>query len=153
MSLGKENQGFCWQYEIRQKNYIEDLATAKLTKKQVEVLRVEDFEFEFIPKENKFKCKEIAQFIERHEWLGRMPNRPTHRFTASYQGKLAGVVVMATPNSFSNLLGKENRDLEKLISRGACISWSPKNLGSALVMFSIRWIGKEHRVSILHSLQ
>lgn len=71
-----------------------------------------------------------------------MPHRPTHRFIATYKGHLAGVIVMATPNAFSNLLGKENRDKEKLISRGACISWSPKNLGSALVMFSVRWMVK-----------
>jgi len=69
-----------------------------------------------------------------------MPTRPTHRFVATYKGHLAGVVVMATPNAFSNLLGKENKHLEKLISRGACISWSPKNLGSTLIMFSIRWM-------------
>jgi hypothetical protein len=49
---------------------------------------------------------------------------------------------MATPNAFSNLLGEENRNLEKLIARGACISWSPKNLASALIMFSIRWMVK-----------
>jgi len=47
---------------------------------------------------------------------------------------------MATPNCFSNLLGRERRHLEKLISRGACISWSPKNLGSALVMFAVKWM-------------
>lgn len=71
-----------------------------------------------------------------------MPTRPTHRFIATYKGILAGVVVMATPNSFSNLLGVDKRHLEKLISRGACISWSPKNLASALIMFSIRWMVK-----------
>lgn len=71
-----------------------------------------------------------------------MPTRPTHRFIATYKGILAGVVIMATPNAFSNLLGKENRDLEKLISRGACISWSPKNLGSSLVMFAVRWMAR-----------
>lgn len=49
---------------------------------------------------------------------------------------------MATPNCFSNLLGEENRHREKLISRGACISWSPKNLGSALIMFAVRWMVK-----------
>ena len=49
---------------------------------------------------------------------------------------------MATPNSFSNLLGAENQHLEKLISRGACISWAPKNLNSALVMFAVRWMSK-----------
>lgn len=47
---------------------------------------------------------------------------------------------MSTPNAFSNLLGLDYRDREKLISRGACISWSPKNLASALIMFSIRWM-------------
>lgn len=71
-----------------------------------------------------------------------MPHRPTHRFIATYKGILAGVVIMATPNAFSNLLGAEDRNKEKLISRGACISWSPKNLGSAIVMFSIRWMAK-----------
>lgn len=71
-----------------------------------------------------------------------MPNRPTHRFIATYKGKLAGVVIMSTPNAFSNLFGIENRNKEKLISRGACISWSPKNLGSALIMYSIRWMVK-----------
>jgi predicted DNA-binding transcriptional regulator AlpA len=87
-------------------------------------------------------CQKVKAFIERHEWLGKMPHRPTHRFIATYKGILAGVVVMATPNAFSNLLGKEHRDLEKLISRGACISWSPKNLASALIMYSVRWMAK-----------
>ena len=49
---------------------------------------------------------------------------------------------MATPNAFSNLLGKENKDKEKLISRGACISWGPKNLGSWLIMSSVRWMAE-----------
>lgn len=71
-----------------------------------------------------------------------MPKRPTHRFIATYKGHLAGVVIMATPNCFSNLLGADKKHLEKLISRGACISWSPKNLGSALVMFAVRWMAK-----------
>ena len=55
---------------------------------------------------------------------------------------MAGAIVMATPNSFSKLLGEDSRDLEKLIARGACISWSPKNLASALIMFAIRWMVK-----------
>lgn len=103
-------------------------------------LRVKDFEFSFVPKENRDTCRDVVRFIERHEWLGKLPRRPTHRFIATYRGHLAGAVVMATPNSFSNLLGPENRHIEKLISRGACISWSPKNLGSALIMFAIRWM-------------
>ena len=55
---------------------------------------------------------------------------------------VAGAIVMATPNAFSHVLGKENRDKEKLISRGACISWAPKNLGSWLIMSSIKYMVK-----------
>ena len=101
-----------------------------------------DFEFSYVANLDKESCLRIKKFIERHEWLGKMPTRPTHRFVATYKGKVAGVVIMATPNSFSNLLGPENRHFEKLISRGACISWSPKNLASSLIMFGIRWMAK-----------
>lgn len=136
------NESHCWQYHIRKQNLNDDLIKANLSKEEAKQLKVSDFKFEYVPKENQRGCQEIKEFIERHEWLGKMPTRPTHRFIASYKGILAGVVVMATPNAFSNLLGKENKDLEKLISRGACISWSPKNLGSSLVMFSVRWMAK-----------
>lgn len=132
----------CFQYEIRLQNLDNDLKITNLTKEEVDKLRVTNFNFEYISKENKEKCGEIKNFITRHEWLGKMPHRPTHRFIATYNGNLAGVIVMATPNTFSNLLGKENRDKEKLISRGACISWSPKNLASSLIMYSIRWMVK-----------
>lgn len=122
----------CYQYDVRLKNLESDLKEINLTKEEAERLQVKDFEFKFIPKENKAACQEIKTFIKRHEWLGKMPHRPTHRFIATYKGHLAGVVIMATPNSFSNLLGPENRDLEKLISRGASISWAPKNLSFSL---------------------
>ncbi|RYZ85267.1 MAG: hypothetical protein EOP04_16350, partial [Proteobacteria bacterium] len=136
------SQPHCWQYEIRLKNLESDLKASNLTLEETKELRVDDFEFSYVPKTEWQKCKDVVQFIRRHEWLGKMPKRPTHRFIATYKGHLAGVIVMATPNSFSNLTGEEEQNLEKLISRGACISWSPKNLGSALIMFSIRWMVK-----------
>jgi len=87
---------------------------------------------------------EVKEFIQKHEWLGKLPIWLTHRFTARLKknGALAGVIVMATPNAFSNVLGEENKNKEKLISRGACISWSPKNLASWLLMKSIKWMVK-----------
>ena len=134
----------CWQYEIRQQNLEQDLLDADLTIKEYDNLRTDDFDFLYVDKENKAECEEIKQFIERHEWLGKLPARPTHRFIARLKknGIIAGAIVMATPNSFSHILGKENRDKEKLISRGACISWAPKNLGSWLIMKSIKWMVK-----------
>ena len=47
---------------------------------------------------------------------------------------------MNQPNSFSKLLGENTSKIERLISRGACISWSPKNLASHFMMFCIRWM-------------
>jgi len=136
------DKSHCWQYEIRQQNFLLDLQESGMSEKDVQGLCIADFNFAFIPKEDKQGCQEIKEFIERHEWLGKMPNRPTHRFTARLRknGILAGVVVMSTPNAFSYLLGKESRDKEKLIARGASISWSPKNMGSWLIMTAIRWM-------------
>jgi hypothetical protein len=76
-----------------------------------------------------------------------MPTWLTHRFAwyLNVPGKprvLSGVIIMATPNAFSNLLGKDMRDKEKLIARGACISFGPKNLGSHIIMEAIRWMVK-----------
>ena len=132
----------CWQAHIADVNFEQDLADAGLTRENAESLRTGDFYFEYVDKIDKTQCGEIKQFIERHEWLGKLPNRPTHRFTARLKsnGHLAGTIIMATPNAFSNLLGAENRDKEKLISRGACISWAPKNLGSWLIMRSVKWM-------------
>ena len=137
--FGKQH---CWQYEVRLQNLAEDLEEASLTEEAAGELRTSDFDFAYVDKTDKDQCDEIKRFIERHEWLGKLPNRPTERFTARLRGSqtLAGVVVMATPNAFSHLLGKENKNLEKLISRGASISWAPKNMGSWLIMKSIKWM-------------
>ncbi len=104
----------CWQYEVRLKNREEDLKAANLTEAGAANLQTSDFELEYIPKEEKELCEEVKRFIERHEWLGKLPNRPTHRFAARLKnnGTLAGVIIMATPNAFSHLLGKENKDKE-----------------------------------------
>lgn len=136
------DKNHCWQFEIRRQNEEGDLKEAGLTKDEASKLRISDFTFEYIPKEDKEGCKEVKDFIERHEWLGKMPIWVTDRFVARLKknNHLAGVIVMATPNSFSNLLGEENKHKEKLIARGACISWSPKNLGSWIIMSSIRWM-------------
>jgi len=132
----------CWQYEVRLRNSEQDLAGLGKDLAWEESLRTTDFEFSYVDKADKDQCREIKEFIIRHEFLGCLPNRPTHRFTARLKetGTLAGVIVMATPNSFSHLLGKENKNIIKLVSRGASISWAPKNLASWLVSRSIKWM-------------
>ena len=138
----------CWQHQIRLKNLAYDLQKANLSYGDKDKLRVSDFQLSFVPNHDIEMCHKVRDFITDHEWLGKMHRRPTQRFIATFNGHIAGAIVMSTPNTFSNFIGKANRDKEKLISRGACISWSPKNLGSALLMYSIRWMVQNTRYRV-----
>ena len=132
------NKEHSWQYDLRLKTLENDIENINFDYKS---LRISDFNFESISKDDS-RTKDIVNFIKKYEWLGKMPNRPTHRFIATYNNILAGVIIMSTPNSFSMILGDNTHELEKLISRGACASWTPKNLASALLMWSIKWMAK-----------
>jgi len=143
-------QEHCWQYDIRLNNLKEDMLRDGISEEDLSNMSISDFEFSFVDKSNKVVFAEVVGFIERHEWLGKMSLYPTHLFVARYKHRivpgslsknvLAGVIVMDMPASFSNLLGKDTRKIERLVSRGACISWSPKNLASSLLMYSIKWM-------------
>jgi hypothetical protein len=133
-----DNNDVCWQYKVKQNTSTEDFNKYGLSKGDISI---KDLSFRYIPKTSK-KVKDISNFIERYEWLGKMPVWVTHRFGAYYKDILVCAVVLATPNSFSNLLGKENKNKEKLISRGASTSFAPKNVGSWTIMQSIRWMAK-----------
>lgn len=128
----------CWQYDIRVNNLEEDLSMCNLTKEYTDQLRVPDFRFELIvDKKERVKLK---QFIERHEWLGKLSQYTTHWFAAYHKDIIAGVILFNVPNSFSKTLGDNTKNIERLISRGACISWSPKNLASSFLMWCIDWM-------------
>lgn len=129
---------WCWQYDIRLRNLEEDKFWSMLSDDEIADLKPTDFDMYLSTDENEHK--EMTKFIERHEWLGTISLYTTHWFACRYKGILAGVILMNQPNSFSKLLGNDTSKLERLISRGACISWSPKNLGSHFIMFCIRWM-------------
>jgi hypothetical protein len=139
----------CWQYDIRLNNRERDIQECGLTQEQIAKLSVTDFHFK--PLVTKPQRDEATRFIERHEWLGNLSQFTTHWFGAYYHdpnqglvGKdiMAGVILMNMPNAFSKLLGEDTPKLERLISRGACISWSPKNLASSFLMWTIQWMVK-----------
>jgi uncharacterized protein YktA (UPF0223 family) len=141
----------CWQYDIRLRNKEEDVADSGLSAVELASLRCSDFLFQHEPKNHIFY--EVKRFIERHEWLGKMSLYPTHFFTARYKGQLAGVVIMDMPAAFSKLLGEDTKKIERLISRGACVSWSPKNLASKLISFATSWMvqNTEYRLFTAYS--
>jgi hypothetical protein len=136
------NQSHCWQYDIRLNNREQDLIDANLTAEEAATIKVGDLTFRYVDKTDTEMCQRIVEFIRRHEWLGTMPLYPTHRFVAEYNGQLAGVVIFSMPTAFSKLLGAQTKDLERLISRGASVSWSPKNTASKLLMHAIDWMVK-----------
>jgi hypothetical protein len=130
----------CWQYQIRLQNLADDIEEAQLTHKEIESLTVKDFEF--APLITRYERINATRFIQKHEWLGNLSQYTTHWFGAYYKNILAGVILLNMPNSFSKMLGEDTPKMERLISRGACISWSPKNLASSFIMWVTRWMVK-----------
>lgn len=141
----------CWQYDIRINNYEEDLKESGFTKEYCDNLKINDFEFRIVQNEKDKKL--MIDFIKRHEWLGNISQFTTHWFGAYHKDILAGVILMNVPNSFSKTLGENTPNLERLISRGACISWSPKNLASSFLMWCIKWMVKNttYRLFVAYS--
>jgi hypothetical protein len=78
---------------------------------------------------------EHRKFIEKYEWLGKVGQGVKWCFTARYDNKLAGVVLLSEPNAY-----QFEKQYEALIQRGACSSWAPKNLNSRLIMFACNWM-------------
>jgi len=138
----------CWQYDIRLKNEKEDIKKLPLTEEEIKNLKTSDFVYKLVT--DKRERKNLTKFIERHEWLGNLSQFTTHWFAAYLTVNdgfnefeiLAGVILMNMPNSFSKMLGDDTKNIERLVSRGACISWSPKNLASNFLMWCINYMAK-----------
>ncbi len=79
---------------------------------------------------------EHRAFIERYEWLGTVGYAPKWVFTARHNGLLGAVVMIGEPVAYSTL----GPEFEAQIQRGATASWTPKNLGSRIIMFACRWM-------------
>jgi len=119
------NKDICWQKQIRDQLLQDDI------KKGCPIaMKANEFELNY----EQFNT-EHRKFIERYEWLGTCGFGVRYVFTARYKGWLGGVILIAEPNSY-----QFDMKLEALIQRGACASWTPKNLGSRLIMFACRWM-------------
>lgn len=141
------DQSHCWQYEMRIQNLEEDLAAIGLTAEEAASITIDDLAFGYVPRSDRKSCAEIVRFIERHEWLGRMPLRPSHRFVARLwdTGVLVGVIIMGNPYTEQRplqrvLVPDAKESIERLIARGAGISWAPRNFASWILKQSIGWM-------------
>lgn len=137
--LNTYNENHCWQYQIRLEKEKEDRKFIRdKFNINIEDISISDFNFLFL--ETKEDKKEAIEFIKKYEWLGTITQYSTHYFGAYYKGILGGVLIFSMPNAFSKILGENTKDIERLISRGACASWTPKGLASSFLMWSIKWM-------------
>lgn len=139
--LNTYDKEHCWQYDIRLKNEDEDrqfiYQNFNVYPEDIDIK-----EFHIIPIVSKDDKNDAIKFIKRYEWLGTITQYSTHYFGAYYKNVLGGVIIFSMPNAFSKLLGDNTKDIERLISRGACASWTPKGLASYFLMECIRWMVK-----------
>lgn len=135
-NLQKINMSKCYQYIRKEQTFEGDKLFWENRGVDISDIVLDDFEMKMEEKDEVFS--EVKRFIERYEWLGKMSNYPTHICTARFDGVLGGVVIMDMPTAFSKLLGDDTKKLERLISRGASASWTPKNLASKQLMYMIR---------------
>lgn len=130
----------CHQHKVKIKNIQYDLELFELTKDQVEEIQIQDLTFEVIQKDNKQRIKEVKEFINRYEWLGKINHYWNYAFALTYKEKMVTVCMIGTPTMFSRLLGEGTKDLEQTIHRGASCSIAPKNAGSFLIANAIKWM-------------
>ena len=124
-----ENVGKCFQKKVRDSFLDQDIKLGAPVEK-----KASDFQLSFEP-----ITTEHQEFIKRYEWLGTTGYSPKWCFTARVGSWLGGVVMISEPNAYTSDFPK---NLQALICRGACASWTPKNLGSRLVMFAVKWMTK-----------
>lgn len=141
------------QYKKKLETLDDDKKQLNITDEFIQSLTVDDFEFQNVGDDY---THIVNNFINRYEWLGKPSLYTTHRFIATCKklnNEIAGVVTFDMPIVFSNLLGEKTRKLERLISRGASASWTPKNLASCMIMYCIKWMVKntEYRVFTAYS--
>ena len=131
----------CHQYLKRVENLKTDLESLS-TQDQLELpTRAGEFNLYCLKDIRVFALPKVRKFIETQEWLGTVPGRVSHTFVAEWRGHLAGAVLITSPHQPAKLLSVEGaEDLERLIARGACVSWSPKNLGSRLIGYALQWM-------------
>jgi hypothetical protein len=122
----------CHQFQKKLQWYSEDIKNLPFCTNEVKA------SYFFL--QNEKMSEEISSFIERYEWLGTTGFNVKWCFTARYMGVLSGVVLISEPASYSTLLGTDTPKYEAIIQRGATVSWSPRNLGSRLILFSCHWM-------------
>ena len=92
--------------------------------------------------------KTAQNIIEKYEWLGCMPAIVWYCYGIFFDGNLGGVVVFGV--DYTENLGVWNKfDYTGkiiLLSRGACVHWTPKNTASKLITQAIKMLPEKYKI-------
>jgi hypothetical protein len=87
-----------------------------------------------------------SKIIKEYEWLGTMPTYCTHHYGIYFDGFLGGVVVfgISLPRSvLDSICGAEYGDIVRVLSRGACIHWTPRGSATKLIGKALKLLKHE----------
>lgn len=131
-----------WQKKIRDRNATKEANTpvmfpTKPEKTDLHTSYVREVSYETAEK-----------VILEYEWLKCMPSIVLYCYGIYFDGFLGGVVVYS--QEYAENLGKWDAygytGKIILLSRGACLHWTPKNTASRLIMKSIKLLPEKYRV-------
>lgn len=95
------------------------------------------------------------KIILKYEWLGTMPTYSTHYFGIYFDGTCGGVVIfgISLPKSvLVSICGEEYLGQVRVLSRGACVHWTPIGSASKLISESIKILKKQgYKIIIAYS--
>ena len=95
------------------------------------------------------------KIILEYEWLGTMPTYCTHYFGIYFDGICGGVVVFGIgipKNVLENICGKEHLAEVRVLTRGACVHWTPTGSATKLIGSSLKLLKKEgYKIVVAYS--
>jgi hypothetical protein len=129
---------WCYQYDRKLQLYNVEKERLGWTDEEIANINLNDFVFEYV--DSKKDKKEVGEFVKKFEWLGTIPNYPTHWFKGTYKGEMMCAVIMSMPNSFSKIMGEGSDKIERLVARGCSHPFCPKNIGSKFLSWCCKWM-------------
>lgn len=134
------NKPHCYQYEKKLQTLEEDKALYGWSDEDIANIKISDFKYRLA--ETEAERKVCRDFIRKYEWMEEVSQFNTHYFQAFYGDKLGCVVIFSQPNAFSKMMGEDTKYHERLISRGASASWTPKCLASNFLSWCMKWMAE-----------
>ena len=94
-NLRDYHKDHCWQYDVKMQHLESDLRDISLPLDTLKSIPLNQYCFEISKTKEEFL--RAKKFIEKYEWLGKLPTYVTHIFNTSVLDRLAGVIIYGTP--------------------------------------------------------